>query len=127
MLPLIPAVLLAILHGPAGVERLALEGRLPLALRALASRHVELQCEQSLERASNTVSEYSSVAAASRRLPSVWIQLLPLFDMAPQPDGLESALISAAPNLRAHSPLEFGKPREALFDCRRTRDGPSYR
>lgn len=35
MLSLIPALILIVFHGPSGVERLAHEGRLPDALRAL--------------------------------------------------------------------------------------------
>jgi hypothetical protein len=116
MLPILPAILLLLFQGPANIERLALEGRLPAAIQAV--QHMDQQRSQAEREA------IASLLAASQD-PDLARALFTIFNWmdeqvpAPQPRII---LARTAPPLDPGPKLTL---EEGFQDCRRSRDGPA--
>lgn len=120
MFPLLPALLLLILQGPAKVERMACDGRLPGALEAL---HRQISAPSSGIRAADESVLASLVGLSGDHALSC--ALMHLFALAgPEPAPVESGRVieEVAPILSAPPPS--GRLQDGFDDCRRTRDGP---
>ena len=108
MLPILPALLLLFLQGPANIERLAHEGRLPAALEAV--QRIEGHSDASLAAllAASSTTELSSALLALFRLS----ETTPQAAREPIEDRLEYPDIPAR------------KPFWGFASCQRSRDGP---
>lgn len=130
MLPLIPAVLLAILHGPAGVERLAADGRLPAALRVLASRHFD-SARAAAEGALAPVqarAEADGVASKGPHVSSSWAAFFPLIELGCiEETDFGSSIGPVVGSATIAHPARESLKGIALDPCRCPRDGPFSR
>lgn len=118
MLPILPLILILLLQGPANVERLAREGRLPAALEQI---HREI-ARPSLPVSAREEALYASLRAAGGdpELSSVLFALL----RKPEPASPEPTEIpSREPRVALHPAPPL---REGHEECRRSRDGPSW-
>lgn len=128
MLSLIPAVLILILHGPAGVERMQVDGRLPEALRVWAGRQVGSQdaLTQLLERRGcGELSALLSLGQDSSELSRFVAEVLKITASLPSETDNAGVLLAELPG----SDLipEPPPPHSGSGYCTsgRTRDGPS--
>jgi len=123
MLPIIPALLLLLLHGPSNVERLAREGRLPAALDAM---HREIARSSVTADAVHEVAIASLLASTDPHFSRAFYALLNPVTARPEPKSAITAApradeIQVRPDLGAPPP----SIPEGFSDCRRSRDGPS--
>ncbi len=129
MLPLISALVLIVLHGPAGAERSLPDGRIPQALRAWAAAHMppgqsELG-KAADESGDSAIAELLCVESAEAScLLSLILQIgwdasgVPSSEL-PFPLARISEPVSPCENTADR------RTADGFFDCRRTRDGPS--
>jgi hypothetical protein len=125
MLPLLPALILLLLQGPAGIERMASNGQLPSALNAL-HRHIANSHEKTT--AADEVVFASLLAAGQDRgmscallklLTSVDVVFVDTGELAPKSlDDPEDHGIPIRPAPR------LGALSNGYFTCQRSRDGP---
>ena len=129
MLPFLPALLLLILNGPAGLDRMAHDGRLPEALRALNDR---IQVEGISASGAKLEQEIALASLlASHGDPDLSQALAELIFWAGLTESTEQA-IEAPIEIELESPqLPCGPPAGTLRDgftrATRSRDGPVAR
>jgi len=117
MLPILPAIILLLLHGPSNFERLAGEGRLPQALQAI-HRHID---EPTTRReAEDAVLASLLASGADPRLSGAILAFLrgrPAKPSNRPVTGREAQIVSPTdePAARVHS---------GFAQCQRSRDGP---
>ena len=125
MLPLLPALILLLLKGPAGLERLAWDGQLPHQLRASALDALHRQIARSPEKTDGRV--FASLLAA-RGDKDMSLALLRILSCAapiePEPT-LSHVPVQDAIAPRIDVPSRLGTPQDGYFACRRSRDGPA--
>ena len=120
MLPLLPALILLLLQGPAASQRMAWNGQLPGALDAL---HRQMANSDGKVKTSDESVLASLLAATSGE--DVSRALAQLFALAlPEPGvqferTFESACTNKGPRFEPPGPLQDG-----FLSCRRSRDGP---
>jgi hypothetical protein len=121
MLPLLPALILLFLQGPAGIERMAWNGQLPGALDAL-HRQISSAPEKSAL-AEEIVLASLLTASGDRQVSRALFQLLSFIE--PTEERLQPAIIAyeASPPVFIPPPA-LGDLRDGFCDCRRSRDGP---
>lgn len=122
MLPLLPALILLLLQGPAGIERMAANGQLPGALHALHRQMAKAQ-EKTCVR-DDVVLASLLAAGQDKSMSRALLQLLTSVDALfaePIPAKPEPSRDIVSPPLVATC---LGTPQEGFFDCRRSRDGP---
>lgn len=109
MLPILPALLLLFLQGPANIERLALEGRLPMVLEA--AHRLDAQDEKA----------FAALFAASNttELSSAILALMQWTESESVPSPAKPIAVFAAIDTRP--PLAI---KEGFRCCQRSRDGP---
>jgi len=129
MFPLLPALLLLLLNGPANFERMAEHGALPAALAAIQQR-IEAPGVQS---ARVTKADHQALASlltlggdpqltqALVRLLAVNVACEPV--ASPQPKSLEQHEESPG----EPPPIQVGKPQSGFLESQRSRDGPVSR
>ncbi len=115
MLPILPALILLLLHGPSNIERLAREGRLPAALDAI---HREMDRAPVAATATEQAIIASLLATTDPHLSHALFSLL-----RPESPGKPAkALEPREPQTPAEPPEPT--PADGFSECRRTRDGP---
>jgi hypothetical protein len=116
MLPILPALLFLLLHGPSNVERLAQEGRLPAGLEGM--RRETAQVAATPDRRSQA----AMVAMLSSHDPCLTQALIELF----RPDEPEPVAPPVAQTIRPATPIEplVRSIADGFSECRRSRDGP---
>jgi hypothetical protein len=121
MLPLLPAILLLLLQGPAGPERIAHE-RLTGAIQAL---HRQIGASHESGAVSDEV-VFATLLAASHdnALSRALLQALDLY-AGPVSERPEPQLAYAEPRSPVPVPPSLGTPGKGFFTCGRTRDGPA--
>jgi hypothetical protein len=111
MLPILPVLLLLLFSGPANIERLALEGRLPAAIEAV----------QRMDTPPSEREAYASLLAASKD-PEFTRAIFALLTWAePEEKPLSKPLQSG------YVPIEIGEsppPQDGFNTSQRSRDGP---
>ncbi len=120
MLPFLPALILLILQGPAGIERMAAAGQLPSALNALHPRVASMPEARSADDAA-----IASILAmtSGRDMSRALLQLLTWV----QPEEPEQPMTATVTDERKSPipvPPSLGAPSDGYFACRRSRDGP---
>lgn len=115
MLPILPVLLLLLFQGPANIERLAMEGRLPAALAAIQT--MDAQPGSDHEAIASLLAQ-SSDPELTQALYTIlkWIDR-PEAPARPQPIEAESERASPVPD-------QAETPSDGFDCCRRTRDGP---
>jgi hypothetical protein len=124
MWPLLPALILLLLQGPANVERMALDGRLPAALEALQAR----MPDQDVSARGQAVALASLLAVSGD--PQLSHALFALLRIPPQ--------VAATEQPKAVKPLEeptgpplvpksLGSSQAGFLKLQRSRDGPAVR
>jgi hypothetical protein len=113
MLPILPALILLLLHGPSNFERLATEGRLPAGLEAF---HREIEPAV----ANRDRAMLALLATRDPQLSSALYALLRSEEPALQP---VKRIKARAPRVEIYAG-EAPAPRDGFEECRRTRDGP---
>ncbi|HVT13414.1 MAG TPA: hypothetical protein VHE55_14200 [Fimbriimonadaceae bacterium] len=122
MLPLLPALILLLLQGPANVERMAGSGQLPGALQALHRQMASTPSETC--KAEEVVFASLLAVSSDKDMSRILLRLLtfiepPDAERTPIPASFEE---SSPP---APIPPSLGAPQDGYFDCRRSRDGPA--
>lgn len=126
MLPLLPALILLLLNGPANIERLAEGGALPAALAAIQQRVSAPQSQMSQARADQyafaSLLSLSGDPQLSRALAQIF-SINVACEAAPsaQPEKLLADESSGEPPPITRS---IGKPHQGFLDSQRSRDGP---
>ena len=132
MLSLIPALLILAFHGPAAVERMGHEGKLPEALRALERVWAPEESESDGEGLSPNLEKQRQAFISLARLtsdPEFSRAVSQLFGLTLEVDSFEQLDLgnwrpieekSASPGWR----LPRESTRSGFIACRRTRDGP---
>lgn len=124
MLPLLPALILLLLHGPAGIERNPLNGRSVSGIEAL-QRHAASTVDRG-RMADDVV--FASLLAASRDqgISQALLRLLTSVDglLAETVEDRPRPEFSEQRNLPIRGAPTLGVPRDGYLDCRRSRDGP---
>jgi len=119
MLPLLPALILLILQGPANIERLACDGHLPAALKAI---HRHMRKPEAKE--ADNVLLASLLAVSSDREMSEALQHLLALTSPPE----EPQVATPAPEPEASPPISapahLGAPQDGHGTSQRSRDGP---
>lgn len=121
MFPLLPALILLLLNGPANLERLAADGRLPAALasvQARADQAKNLSRADELALASLLTLDGSTADALFRLLAS---------DSLISENREEPLVAPEVDQTPPDVPPELGDPHDGLGTCRNSRDGPSAR
>ena len=112
MLPILPVLLLLLLSGPANIERLALEGRLPAAIEAV----------QRMDTPPAEREAYASLLAASKD-PEFTRAIFTLLKwVEPEAKPLRHAIEPG------FVPIEIGEsppPQDGFKTSQRSRDGPT--
>jgi hypothetical protein len=126
MLSLIPAVLILILHGPSGVDRVPVDGKISQALRVWAIRQAGLESCAEAPIGEQGRGELGALLSLGKDSPEfsrfiaqvlqITASLAPKLDGPPPPDSGRAAALC-----RSNSSREL---RKGLFASRRTRDGP---
>src|SRR5689334_3317213 len=94
MLPFLPALILLFLQGPAGIERMAVNGQLPGALNAL---HRQIKSSPEKVRPADEVVLASLLAASSDRgMSRALLQLFTLVDEVPEAP-VETSVVESSP------------------------------
>jgi hypothetical protein len=124
MFPLIPALILLLLHGPSNFERFAENGRLPAAL-AVFHRGVSetaTQADSGREDVSRRALASLIAASGNRELSEAFAS------MFLAGDSRSTALAFTGTSLQQTTLPTFGESfaalREGFFRCVRSRDGP---
>jgi hypothetical protein len=124
MFPLIPALILLLLHGPSNFERLAQSGRLPSALAAFRyevsrdASHAEVRKEDASRRVLATFIAASGDRALSEAFASMFVSSdcrLSFAKAAVRKTSVVSEKIDGG---------SLGALRDGFFRCVRSRDGP---
>jgi hypothetical protein len=122
MLPILPALLLMLLQGPANIERMASEGQLPAALNAI---HRQMECShRGFEQPAEQVVLASLLAVSQDREMSQ--ALFRLLSIPPQQEVASGAnepleLVGEAPPC----PPRIDFDQRHFVDSQRSRDGPT--
>jgi len=127
MLPLLPALILLLLNGPANIERMAAHGSLPAALAAIqqradAPRNGQLSGATAEQYALASLLSLTGDPQVSRALAQIFslqvaCEVLP----SAQPQAAAEADSSGEPPPIARS---IGKPHRGFLHSQRSRDGP---
>ncbi|HTQ09929.1 MAG TPA: hypothetical protein VMI31_07670 [Fimbriimonadaceae bacterium] len=117
MLPLLPALILLILQGPASFERTAWNGQSAAWLDGLHRQTEAKSRAADATLASLLSGSHRSVAQALARLLSL--------TQGEGPKTPASTPESAEEKALAPAPAAIGSPAEGFYACRRSRDGPS--
>ena len=126
MLPLLPALILLLLNGPANLERMAERGALPAALAAIhqkaAPQNQTLNSAKAEQYALASLLSLTGDPQLSRALAQIFslqvaCEVLP----SAQPPAIKEADSSGEPPPIAHS---IGKPQRGFLHSQRSRDGP---
>ena len=128
MLPLLPALILLLLNGPAHVERMAEGGALPAALAAIQQRaerpgsFKQARADELMLASLLSLSGDPQVSHALARILSIQYTNEPA--ASAQPEGLLRAEPAGEPP-PTDSPS--GKTRDGFLNSQRSRDGPASR
>lgn len=122
MLPLLPALILLLLQGPAGIERMAWNGQLPGAIDALHRQISE--GPDGVAAAENAVFASLLAVSSDRSMSRALLQLLAYVDVS-TPETSAPILASEECGPPITVPPSLGSPDEGYFTCRRSRDGPA--
>ncbi len=117
MLPLLPALILLLLQGPANIERMAHDGHLQAALTAI-QRHMP---ERKVNRADEAVLASLLAVSTDRQLSRALVQLLAFAETDPP---VERVVIPAETSAPIPIPPSLGRLREGFAASQRSRDGP---
>jgi hypothetical protein len=117
MLPFLPALILLFLQGPAGIERMAVNGHLPGALEAL-----HRQMPDNARPADEVVFASLLAATTDKEMSRALLQLFTLMEPAPAPVSKPVVVQESSPPVPI--PPTLGAPIDGFFACRRSRDGP---
>jgi len=118
MLPLLPALILLLLQGPAGIQRMASNGQLPGALDAL---HRQIARSPESTRSADEVVLASLLAVSGDKTMSrALMQLL----VCIQPDEPKKATTVREESPPVAIPPSLGTPQDGYLDGRLSRDGP---
>lgn len=128
MLPIVPALLILLLQGPAGLERLAVGRHLP---EALARLNLSVPMGEPVSGAQIDIGSNRALAALSalqrtnREFAAALQQLLNAAAEALEPDVSESAEAVETASVAGPPDENFGKPSDGFLFVGRTRDGPA--
>jgi hypothetical protein len=122
MLPLLPALILLLLQGPAGIERMAWNGQLPGALDAL-----HRQMARSERNCAADEVAFASLLAVSgdKNMSRALLHLLALIEPAP-PEQPRQIVVAEESSPPVPIPPSLGALPDGYFACRRSRDGPRW-
>lgn len=120
MLPIIPALLLLLLQGPANIERMASEGRLPAALDAM-HRHMAKPTQSQVRPTENVVLASLLAVSNDREMSQFLWQML---SIAEPTDPVVSIPVEPEAVAPIECPPRLGDISEGFFASGRTRDGP---
>lgn len=141
MLPLLPALILLLLHGPAKIERMADGGALPAALAAMQRR---MGCDQQTALSQVKTNQYALASLLSMRgdpqLRQALIQILTISDRGSRIEDLNSSECNPAARLLrledefvnrglciADRASAIGTPSDGFANSIRSRAGPFSR
>ncbi len=121
MLPLLPALILLLLQGPANVERMAGSGQLPGALQALHRQMASASSETS--KAEEVVFASLLAVSGDKDMSRALLHLLTFIE----PPEAERPILVSTEESSPPTPIPplLGAPQDGYFDCRRSRDGPA--
>jgi hypothetical protein len=122
MLPLLPALILLLLQGPAGIERMAGAGQLPGALDAL---HRQIANAPQKVRAADEVVLASLLAASGDQAMSQALLRLLAMITPEVPAEARRIILLEEVSPPVPIPVSLGSPRDGYLACRRSRDGPA--
>ncbi|MFQ3587007.1 MAG: hypothetical protein SNJ74_12220 [Fimbriimonadaceae bacterium] len=128
MLPIVPALLILLLQGPAGLERLAVGGHLPEALARLnlAAPSGERTADHQVDAGSNrALAALSALQRTNRDFAAALQHLLHAAAEALEPEISESDRAEATAPAVVPRAESFGKPSDGFLLVGRTRDGPA--
>src|ERR1044072_6238323 len=118
MLPLLPALILLLLQGSAGSQRLSC-GHLPGAIEAL---HRQMSVSPESRRVADEVFATLLVRSGSKDFSRALLQAL---DLISEPETETAPTLVVEDESHPITPPHcLGSPQEACYDCRRSRDGP---
>jgi hypothetical protein len=120
MLPLLPALILLFLQGPAGIERMAWNGQLPHAIDALHRQMATAPEKAGV--AEEMVLASLLAASGDREMSRALCQLLAFIE--PTPERTQAPIIANEASPPIPIPPALGDPRNGYYDCQRSRDGP---
>jgi hypothetical protein len=121
MLPLLPALILLLLKGPAGIERMAWNGQLPSALHAL---HRQMAKAPERTCAADEVVFASLLAVSGNKdMSRALLHLLTYVEPAATETPTHVAKSDEA-SPPVPIPPTLGTPSNGYFACQRSRDGP---
>ena len=128
MLPLLPALILLLLNGPANIERLAERGALPAALAAIQQRAIAPESQKALNQAKADPYALASLLSLTGD-PQLSRALAQLFSIhvacepvaCAQPAALRELDSGGEPPPIA---LCIGEPCDGFLRSQRSRDGP---
>lgn len=129
MLPLLPALILLLLNGPANIERLAEGGALPAALAAIQQRIDTPQTRGSLQARADHLAMASLLSLSGDPQISRALARLLAFNVVSDEPKPVPAGVTAEPEDTEPPPIErsLGKPQDGFLRCQRSRDGPHCR
>ena len=120
MLPLLPALILLFLQGPAGIERMAWNGQLPGALDAL---HRQIASAPDKSGVAEEMVLASLIAASGDKSMSRALHhLLSLIE--PTEERSQAQIVAREDSPPIPIPPALGDLRDGCYDCQRSRDGP---
>jgi len=125
MLPLLPALILLLLNGPANLERMAEHGALPKALQAIHQR--SLDNDQKLDSAKADQFALASLLSLTGdpQLSSALAQIFSI-QVAAEAQPVSSTFSQAESDDSDPPPVDrtIGTPQRGFLSSQRSRDGP---
>ena len=123
MLPLLPALILLLLQGPANIERMAGSGQLPAALHVL-TRHIASSSDRS-SAADEVVLASLLAAGQDQQVSKALLHLLTLVE-ASEPERPRVRVLSDTDQPRIPIPPSLGRLCSGFIHSQRSRDGPLW-
>lgn len=120
MLPILPALLLLLLQGPANIDRMAAEGRLPAALKSM-HRGIAAPANRLSSAADNVVLASLIAVSSDHEISQVLLNILSLVETGVENSPSE---FGAEPRQSIAGPPQLGALTDGFLSCQRSRDGP---